>query len=100
MPYHCITRKNLYAEEIAMAFWNPDKEMKKDWDPMIDTFEIKERLTSMAYVAHIVFKTMVRLLFCFFFVRLSYPFLVARSTEGLRLMQRDGATCERRLGSL
>ena len=54
MPYHCITRKNLYAEEIAMAFWNPDKEMKKDWDPMIDTFEIKERLTSMAYVAHIV----------------------------------------------
>ena len=57
-----FNRKNLYAEEIAHAFWDPDVEQKKDWDPMLETFEIKEKLSDAAYVAHIIFKTMVSFL--------------------------------------
>ena len=48
----------LYAEEIARAFWDPNVDMKKSWDPTLESFENVERLSDMAFVAHIVFKTM------------------------------------------
>lgn len=47
---------HLYAEEIARAFWDPDMELKQDWDPTLEVFEVKEKLTDLAYVAHLTFK--------------------------------------------
>ena len=46
----------LYAEEIARAFWDPNPDLKKGWDPTIETFEYIEDLAELAYVGHIVFK--------------------------------------------
>ena len=55
MP-HPRSVPHLYAEEIARAFWDPDMELKQDWDPTLEVFEVKEKLTDMAYVAHLTFK--------------------------------------------
>ena len=47
---------HLYAEEVARAFWDPDIELKKDWDPTMESFECVEKLAELAYVCHMVFK--------------------------------------------
>ena len=47
---------HLYAEEVARAFWDPDIELKQDWDPTVQSFECVEKLADLAYVCHIVFK--------------------------------------------
>ena len=31
-------------------------ELKQDWDPTLEVFEVKEKLTDLAYVAHLTFK--------------------------------------------
>ena len=46
----------LYAEEIARAFWDPNPNLKKGWDPTIEKFEHIENLAELAYVGHLVFQ--------------------------------------------
>ena len=46
----------LYAEEIARAFWDPNPNLKKGWDPTIEKFEQIEDLAELAYVGHLVFQ--------------------------------------------
>lgn len=52
-----MTAPFLYAEEVARAFWQDDAEVKAGWDPTMESFKNVEKLTDLAYVAHIVFKT-------------------------------------------
>ena len=48
-----IKCENVFAEEVATTFWDPDD---KDWDSNIESCSIVERLTSRAYVSHMIFK--------------------------------------------
>jgi len=51
-----MTVPHLYAEEIARAFWDEDPDVKAEWDPTVETFDVRERLADNAFVAHTVFK--------------------------------------------
>ena len=46
----------LYAEEIARAFWDPNPNLKKGWDPTIEKFAQIEDLAELAYIGHMVFQ--------------------------------------------
>lgn len=52
---HVLTHesKGVFAEEVAKVFFDPKD---KDWDPSVQSYDIIENITDMAYVAHYVFK--------------------------------------------
>ena len=82
MP-HPRSVPHLYAEEIARAFWDPDMELKQDWDPTLEVFEVKEK----AYRHGVCGPPDVQA-------------VLAYDTAGLCLVLRNGAACQRRVGRL